>query len=66
MGVSTKWVKYVVRHPDVCLPSRGDWIVVSDAHPEIAVVYRKHPDGGSTVLTVLYRTNEWYERPASA
>jgi len=66
MGVPTKWIKHMIRNPDLCRPGRAgrmdDWLVVSDAHPDIAVVYRQHPNGEITVLTVLRRTYEEYTR----
>lgn len=63
MGVCTKRVKRLVRNP--CLrrtDANGITLAISNADPEIAVVYADGPDGRPVVLTVLYRTYERYER----
>ena len=65
MHVTTKRVKKLVRQPDITRTSyNGRWLAVSDADPEIAVVYAKAPDGTCTVITVLYRQLDYYRRPA--
>ena len=65
MHVGTKRVKRLLRSPDVVRCSYNDrYLAVSDADPEIAVVFAKHPDGTCTVITVLYRTYEDYTRTA--
>jgi hypothetical protein len=61
MGVTTKRVKRMVRQPDVDRPSRGRRrIAVRDDDPAIACVYEQ--DEPPLVITVLWRTQELYER----
>ena len=65
MRVGTKRVKQLLRNPDVVRCSYNDrWLAVSDADPEIAVVFAKDPDGTCTVITVLYRSYDIYNRTA--
>lgn len=64
MGVSTKRVKRVVRDPDTRHTSYdGRFVVTSEKDPQIAVVYGFDDDGTQTVITVLWRTPEQYDRP---
>jgi Domain of unknown function (DUF4258) len=65
MGVGTKRVKHLLRRPDIIRTTYKDrYFAVSDADPEIAVVYAKAPDGTCTVVTVLYRQYNEYTRPS--
>lgn len=65
MRVGTKRVKRLLRNPDITRTSyMGRYLAVSDADPEIAVVYAKGADGTCTVITVLYRQYSYYQRPA--
>jgi len=65
MRVGTKRVKQLLRNPDVVRCSYNDrWLAVSDADPEIAVVFARQPDGTCTVITVLYRSYNIYNRSA--
>lgn len=64
MHVETKRVKRLLRRPDVTRASKlGRYVAVSDADPEIAVVYVNEPGGAVVVVTVLYRQLDWYDRP---
>jgi hypothetical protein len=66
MGVSTKRVKRIVQDPDTVRSCRyGNLLAVSDAEPDLAVVY-EDVDGQAVVITVLYRTSEVYVRPSKA
>lgn len=65
MDVRTKRAKRIVQDPDIVRPcSHGHLMAVSDADPDIAVVF--HLDGDDdecpTIITVLPRTYEEYER----
>jgi hypothetical protein len=61
MGIRTRRVKNAVRNPDLSYASYDDRMVaVDNDDPPIAVVF--HPGDPPTVVTVLWRTHERWER----
>jgi hypothetical protein len=69
MGISTKRAKRVVMRPDIVRPAnrpgrpKGAYkMAVSDADPEIAVVFIETRCDRPVIVTVLWRTYETYDR----
>lgn len=61
MRVSTKVAKNIVReHTVAWTNAEGRTVATSDRHPEVTVVYAE--GSPPTVLTVLWRTAERYDR----
>ena len=62
MRVNTKRVKRIVRDPSVKhVTWDGRWIAMSTADPDISVVFAVNA-GQASVITVLWRTTEHYDR----
>lgn len=60
MGVTTKRAKRIVQDPDLVRPAQGALMAVSDADPDIAVVFTEETP--PTIITVVWRTYETYDR----
>jgi hypothetical protein len=63
MGISTKVPKRIIREATMTRPGYGGRIVAwSVDHPDFLVVYVEKGDEPPMVVTVLWKTSEWYQR----